>query len=203
MYVQLNQRQFKNRKGEWYVKEYYNEWNTVVNHCKSFSGLSLGSVILPTSVGSVPIGTPVSSQVSTPLSRDSPFFFSETPSSSSCVQNATHQRFSSSVSADDQRFILERNPSQTQHSQSHTNMVALDFVQSAQDTRSFTMNNRAMSYNQMCYAANQQYHGTYSSYNGTQYSVSTTRSHEEDIYEDLCYVTLRFVLQFFHCSSFF
>ena len=196
-----------------------------MNHCKTFSGLSLGSIVLPTSSAAaqpsssnVPIGTPVSSQVSTPLSRDSPFFFSDTAtpsapaavqssSSSNCLYNASsssssaHQRYPSSASADDHRFQRNHQPTPHHHnpniaSQTGTfhssNMVALDFITNPQsEIRPITMNNRALSYNQMCYAANQQYQSQYSSYNGTQYSVSTTRSHEEDIYEDLCYVTLR------------
>ena len=190
------------------VAEYYNDLSAIISKSPSTAS---SRVLTPNSSCAALYKS--SSQANTPLSRDSPFFFSDT---ASCIlanhsgqPSVDHRRYPSTLSNDDR---LLRNCGQnigpTNNIQHSNSMVAIDFSVLARNSPAtvgglkfpnssnfaqFHMSN-AYHHPPPAYPG-QGYSNNYlSNYNGTSslYSTTgTTRSHEEDIYEDLCYVTLR------------
>lgn len=193
------------------------------------------SCILQSSSRSSPAtnASKTSSQATTPLSRDSPFTFSEASFSASESQ---HRRYPSTLSNDEFNHASVRSANNL--NSNSNSMVAIDFTLLARNSpatvggvksaghQSYQQQQhqqqqmiyqhyqqQQQQYNQQHYNAyqppnghyssvqqnqqqNQAYNGGYNStYGGTNSLYSTTgtsRSHEEDIYEDLCYVTLRY-----------
>ena len=145
-----------------------------------------------------------SSQISTSHSRDSSFIVE--PSTTTTIE---HCRYPSNIS-NDERLLRScgSSISSNANTSNASSMVAIDFSSLTRNSPS-TIGGMKTSTNSVGHNVNQYgqtYPFTSNSNNYTTHydatssmysSTGTSRSHEEDIYEDLCYVTLRYVISLF------